>query len=90
MIKSQRPELIIDLTGLNDKEACQQVQHVLDRMLKHYELTPMQKQEVNYLRRDCQLLVYAEVSEPSQREEIEKRLKALVRDVDGGSDVAVS
>ena len=90
MIKPKRTELIIDLTGLNDKEACQQVQHVLDRMLKHYELTPMQKQEVNYLRRDCQLLVYAEVSEPSQRAEIEKRLKDLVRDVDGGSDVAVS
>jgi hypothetical protein len=86
----KKPELFIDLSGMNDKEACQQVQHVLDRILKHYELTQMQKREVVSLRRDCQLLVYSEVSAPAQRTEIEKRLTALVQDVEGGSNVPVS
>ena len=82
--------MIIDLARLNDKEACQQVQHVLDRILKHYELTQIQKQEIVSIRRNCQLLVYSDVSEPSQRAEIEQRLNTLIREVEGGSNDSVS
>ena len=90
IIEAKKPELIIDLARLNDKEACQQVQHVLDRILKHYELTQIQKQEIVSIRRNCQLLVYSDVSEPSQRAEIEQRLNALIREVEGGSNDSVS
>ena len=90
IIEAKKPELIIDLARLNDKEACQQVQHVLDRILKHYELTQIQKQEIVSIRRNCQLLVYSDVSEPSQRAEIEQRLNTLIREVEGGSNDSVS
>jgi hypothetical protein len=46
---------------------------------KDYILNPEQKQELQAIQKDCQLLIYSDMESEGKQEELQKRVENLLR-----------
>jgi hypothetical protein len=69
----------LDLDQLTDKQSCLEFQKILVNFLNEHNLnlTSHQKQEINIIQNDCQLMIYSNLNTEGKKEEMKKRILDL-------------
>jgi hypothetical protein len=71
----------LDLSKLEDKEACAELQKFSKKISAQYDLSEQQKQELKAIGNDCSLLVYSEIESGNKKEELKLRLIRLLESI---------
>ncbi|HTM91777.1 MAG TPA: BatD family protein, partial [Flavisolibacter sp.] len=64
---------------LSAKSFCFEIQKLSKAVIKEYNLNPEQKQELEVIQRDCQLLIYSDIDSEGKQEELQKKVENLFR-----------
>jgi hypothetical protein len=71
----------ISSSEFNDKQFCSQIQRLLLEVKSNCNLSAEQKQELQSIYRDCELLVYSDITLPGKREELLKRTETVLKQI---------
>jgi len=74
----QKLDEIVSLQ-LSAKSFCFEIQKLSKSVTKDYILNPEQKQELQAIQKDCQLLIYSDMDSEGKQEELQKRVENLLR-----------
>jgi hypothetical protein len=74
----QKLDEIVSLQ-LSAKSFCFEIQKLSKSVTKDYILNPEQKQELQSIQKDCQLLIYSDMESEGKQEELQKRVENLLR-----------
>jgi hypothetical protein len=74
----QKLDEIVSLQ-LSAKSFCFEIQKLSKSVTKDYILNPEQKQELQAIQKDCQLLIYSDMESEGKQEELQKRVENLLR-----------
>ena len=64
---------------LSAKSFCFEIQKLSKAVIKEYNLNPEQKQELEAIQKDCQLLIYSDIDSEGKQEELQKKVENLFR-----------
>jgi hypothetical protein len=64
---------------MTDKQFCSEIQKLLTEVNKEYNLSREQEQELQSLRKDCQLLIYSDINSESKKGELQKRTEIFLK-----------
>ncbi len=78
----------LDLDKLDDREACVQVNKLLAELQRAYpSMTATQKNQLEAIRSDCQLLAYSNVEVAGKKEELKAKTLKLATDIEAGFSI---
>jgi hypothetical protein len=73
---------------LDDREACVQVNKLLAELQRAYpSMTATQKNQLEAIRSDCQLLAYSNVEVAGKKEELKAKTLKLATDIEAGFSI---
>jgi hypothetical protein len=82
--KTNYVQRLIDISSrqLTDKQFCFETQKLLSGISRQYHLSHKQKQELQTIHNDCQLVIYSDVGSEGKKEELQKKVGDFLKELE--------
>jgi hypothetical protein len=67
---------------LSAKSFCFEIQKLSKTVIKEYNLNPGQKEELEAIQKECELLIYSDIRPEEKRDELQRRVERLLRQLE--------
>ena len=72
----------IALQQLTNKQFCSEVQKLLGEVSRQDNLSRQQRQELEFIQQDCQLLIYSDINAEGKKNELQKRTENFLKQLE--------